>query len=331
MSTPLQKKWAAKKLDPDEIYNIDKDSITFIYDPRKDKLYTSPYPDTHGDLGEKVLSPEEQKEVKQKSAYGYVDRTPMLEVGYIQGRMGHVPWSKQQNQKSVEDEPDSFVIPVIAFWNKENFTEAQIKRTLQKLAEKYTDYFSSADEIIVTGEQGEGVPTSFLSDWGVKFGGDPSKKGEAPDCKAIEKIDIQGQPYQLQGILGALHAKRGEELGKLRGAFCNTYASKKQTAQVDCPVQSKMLDSLFSKFKCDDDDDWKKYLYGGKISYLPQIKQSFSPDEIEKQGFRTQSELDKAWDQFAGKKEHFSFREWLIENCTKEKGERNARSYRLFN
>jgi len=305
MSTPLQKKWAAKSIDADDVYNYDDDSITFVYAPKNDKLYTSKYPDTHIEVGYQ-LSPEEQAALKD------ISRKAMLNKGYILGRMGHLPWSKVEGRASNQE--DAFVIPVIAFWNQINFTEAQIKRTLQKLMEAYPGYFIvPANEVVVTGERGNGVKTSFLSDWGMEISGEPqSKKRDAPDCKALEKIDILGKPYGLQGILGAIHSTKGEELGYLRGSFCSAYPIKRQQAQEkDCPLQAKMLDALSSKFKCGE-NDWNKYVNAGKFARRQQLKNIFSkPEEIDK-NFRTQKEIDAAWDELMNKKECvLNFKSWL--------------------
>ena len=310
MMTPLQKKWAAKRLDADDIYNKDKGSITFIYDPRKDKLYAAPYDATHYDIPETHFSPDEMRELVDK--HGGHDRPDLLEAGYILGRMGHVPSGSYE---------DTSVIPLIAFWNME-FTNAQIKRTLQKLAEAYPDYFiANPDEIIVTGEEGEGVKTSFLSTWGVTFGGGQyQKKEDSPECQAIGKMNIKGQNLTLQDILGKIHQTRGQEGPELQAGFCAAYPSKKRAAQdANCDLQSKMLDSLSGKLKCGE-EDYTKFKQAGRQTQRQEFRKFIEPEPehptqwIPGTPFRTSKrDIDAKWRElmYGKKSEHFSFKEWL--------------------
>lgn len=297
-----QEKLAIKGVDinADRIFDYDHQSLTFIYDPKKDKLYADWYDKTHPEVAE------EQMWLKFPDG----ERHALIKKGYILGRMGHLLWSK--NKINIHDE-NAEVIPVISFWN-ERAPADHIKATLAKLAQEYPTFFTSdSNEVIVniTDKVGHKIGhTTLLSNWGVQFSGEQiEKKAESPECKQFNKIDMQGQPYDLSSLLGVLHAGTQNQKEKLKLTFCDIYPSYKKAIQsTQCQDQSKMLDSLATKLKCGENEGWNKVIQGGKFLRNQELRQMLHPSNINR---LTQKEIDAAWDELYGKKENFSFKSWL--------------------
>jgi hypothetical protein len=142
-----------------------------------------------------------------------------------------------------------------------------------------------------------------------EFVGDTGQQQD-PRCKAMT-IDIQGRPTPLDQIQASMHMVRGQQLALLRGGFCSQYqALKNSAATAHCQIQHRQIDDIQSKFKCgNNQDEYQKMLQAGKADYKQKLRDIFhSPDKIG-QEFRTQKEIDAAWDKLQG--ENFSFKEWL--------------------
>lgn len=125
------------------------------------------------------------------------------------------------------------------------------------------------------------------------------------------KINIQGRPTAIPDIMGQLHMVRGPQLDLLKGAFCSQYQSLKSHPEYQkCTRQLSQLDDIYSGLKCGQ-NDYQSSLQAGKAAYRQRLKDIFSDPHKMSQEFRTQKEIDAAWD-YLNKKEHISFREWYL-------------------
>lgn len=142
----------------------------------------------------------------------------------------------------------------------------------------------------------------------VQIGEFLGQETQVDPCSGM-KIDVHGRPTAIPDIMGQLHMVRGQQLDLLKGAFCSQYQGLKSSPQYkDCGFQQRQLDYIAGNLKCGG-NDYKTALQAGKLAYKQKLRDIFSdPHKINKE-FRTQKEIDAAWD-YLNQKEHFSFREW---------------------
>ena len=103
----------------------------------------------------------------------------------------------------------------------------------------------------------------------------------------------------------------GERLNNLKNQFCSQSNTVKNILR-NCPYQFKLANYLSNKLKCGD-NEYTNIIQQNKYKRKQELRDIFNnPDKLEKE-FRTQKELDDAWDEL--KKEHsFNFKSWLIYN-----------------
>lgn len=286
-------------LNPDTLYK--QPSITFIYDINNEALYSDEYSATHYSVK------------KQIPNFTGAIRDPGINENFVLGRLGYLNFNSTFDKIGGSYSDDSVFserFGAIAFWN--HTLDPRIEeKIISELKTQYPNYLNGA--YVVFGDTGRGdVKTKFVNGTNSNIV-DPHKEDE--ECTRLNTINIQNKPVSLPQILGQLHMVRGQELGYLKSGFCSQYQQLKAQAK-ECPVQSKMLDTTAQGFKCGDDKDLYNYmLQAGKADYKQKLRDIFrSPDKIG-QEFRTQKEIDDAWDELQlGKKsyESFSFKEWLV-------------------
>jgi hypothetical protein len=289
------------KIDPNEIYDSDG-SKTFVIDKEKNKLYSEDYPTTHEDLLWRL--PGHKTSKSRDSSWGRIDPNLIL------GRLGYIPYDLPKkliylfNDRSWETR-DTTRIPAISFWNH-FITSEDVDLTINLLKKKHPSFFKGG--FAVFGDKGNGPEFRY-------FPGGEQQQGEEPEpCKKLNTIQIQGKPFSLPQIVSQLHMSKGQELSYLKAGFCAQYPILKNTSEkTGCTQQTKILDFISSKFQCGQ-SDYQSALQAGRLQYRQKLKDIFSkPENIGKE-FKTQKEIDQAWDELMhGKKayENFSFKEWL--------------------
>jgi hypothetical protein len=131
-----------------------------------------------------------------------------------------------------------------------------------------------------------------------------------PVCGGM-KINVQGRPTSISDVMGQLHMVKGQQLDFLKGAFCSQYQGLKNSPEYQkCTLQHRQLDDIATALKCGK-DDYKNFLQAGRANYAQRLRGIFADPYKMDQEFRTQKELDAAWD-YLNKKEHLSFREWYL-------------------
>jgi hypothetical protein len=292
-------------LHPDTLYK--QPSITFIYDINNEALYSDEYSATHYDLK------------KQVPNFTGVFRDPGINENFVLGRLGYLNFNSTFDQIDESDDDDDDDndndefgerFGAIAFWN--HTLDPRIEeKIISELKTQYPNYLNGA--YVVFGDVGKGdVETEFVNGTNSNIV-DPHKEDEK--CTRLNTINIQNKPVSLPQILSQLHMVRGQELGYLKSGFCSQYQQLKSQAK-ECPVQSRMLDTTAQGFKCGDNKDLYNYMkQAERLNYRQKLRDIFnSPEKID-QEFRTQKEIDDAWDELQlGKKsyESFSFKEWLV-------------------
>jgi hypothetical protein len=134
---------------------------------------------------------------------------------------------------------------------------------------------------------------------------------EPEDAKcASMQINVQNKPTTIAQLMGQLHMVRGSQRDLLKGAFCSQYDQLKKSPETQhCDLQHRQLDNIASNLQCGQ-NDYATFLKAGKQDYRQRLKDIFrDPHKIGRE-FRTQKEIDAAWDEL-NKRENFSFRGWL--------------------
>jgi hypothetical protein len=301
---------------PDDVYYTDNSSITFIYDQHNRKLYHANYPISHGEM---LMQGGVAKklDIRPEPGESSVDRTEALRDGYILGRIG-----KQGEYRFSNDDSKQF--PVISFWgNRGEINQKDLNNALEDIVKEFPYLAKEKENVIVTSEAA--FPPFFLADAKIDFpsgeGSEaPKEKISDPECTANSQITVDGQPMSLGNFVGNLHNVRGERLQKMHAAFCGAEKNLKNSLKDKCPHEVELLNHVskrFGQLKMICNDDWNRVKTAGKSSYRNDLRNVFdkareAPDEdYLGQQFRTQREIDAAWD--AIRKEHRipSFLEWL--------------------
>jgi hypothetical protein len=124
-----------------------------------------------------------------------------------------------------------------------------------------------------------------------------------PDkCSNVAKINVGGKELSLSTIIGNLHMVKGKELEMMKRAIClDKDKIKAELEKHKCTSQLDILHDIVSKVSCDF-GDWK---YG----YRQELKKMLHPDNID--SFRSQKEIDAAWDRLHPKEGKLNFSNWL--------------------
>ena len=137
-----------------------------------------------------------------------------------------------------------------------------------------------------------------------------AEEEEDPVCSKMA-IDVHGKPTPIGAVVGQMHMVRGQQLDLLKGAFCSQYSLLRNSPNtVHCKTQNQQLDDIAANFKCGL-GEFEAYKKAGKFARRQDLKNLFSNPQKLGQEFRTQKELDAAWDELQDKKEHIlDFRQY---------------------
>lgn len=283
--------------DPDTFYSSYYDAITFIYDPVNNKLYSAPYPKTHQDV----------RQSKPELRRIYNNETS-IERGLILGRLAH------------EESKD---LRIIAFWNV-SFQGTELADCLNAVIKQYPEY-GSPDTIVMSDKRGiyDDKPRNFNSATlgeipGVRLSKATQKQGRAPTQDKPEcavTLDVLGQPTSLDTIMGNFHMVKDNRLPAMKTAICSQGVQMRgDLEKAGCDVQVSMLDDLVKKADCQSSgQEYNKLKAAGRIDRKQYLRGLFGNPERMDREFRTQKDIDDAWDELQGKKEHrmLGFAEWL--------------------
>lgn len=130
-------------------------------------------------------------------------------------------------------------------------------------------------------------------------------------CRDLLKVNVQNRPTPLSDVQAQLHMVKGQARDLLRGAFCSQYQQLKNAAQSHgCPRHIQQIDDIEKGFQCGDDAGlYGSLLKQGKDAYKQQLRDIFRDPNKVGQYFRTQKDINAAWDYLRG--EHYSFSNWL--------------------
>ncbi len=328
---------------PDDIYMYN--SITFVYDHEDDIVYWGEYPVTHfqilrstkyhdkggsyeikeedvprwewSDLDDvynddnviNIPKKEEKSVAELLGIDGYrPDREDGLDHGYMLGRIGEIGGQGNPEQKCV------------LFWRRSP-SEHMIP-CLENLSRHFPYIKTPTTVVMIQGS------APFLLKQKLNIEGDQKDDREKveinPKCAAAAKVSVDGVPTPLGTILGNLHAVNDvQRLRKMNSAFCGAEPNlRKELEKMGCGPSLSMLSWISDRFKqkkmsCED-DNWKSLKEKGAYAYRNDLRNTFdkargsSDDDYLGSQFRTQKELDAAWD-YLNKREHRfpSFVEWL--------------------
>jgi hypothetical protein len=324
-----------KKADPDDHYDVR--SITFIYDNETDTLYSKKYPSTHPDVlngiyDEKTgrvitrdddndfgsfLANEKNKRVCQILGIPIgSSRDRAIDKGYILGRIGN----KGQ----------------IGFWNK--YIEPEdIYPCLAALVDEYGDMVNANSPVFAAYDYdtakrafepfrlGEAQLPARTNSKRTQKPIENDETDSSPQCKQFAQIVVDGKPMDFSQILSSLHMVRGNEIERIKAAYCSAAPQIKQQLQKqDCKGQAKLADTIWNRLKCNDQQTWNQLKKAGRRVQRDNLRDTFRKGtEFSKSGedylgsqFRTQKDLDAAWDDLMhGKHEHkLNFKKWLQES-----------------
>lgn len=147
---------------------------------------------------------------------------------------------------------------------------------------------------------------------------------ENPECKKIAKVNIRGREMDLGTAFGNLHMVKGPELQFMKTSICAQHDRLQSDLEKhSCKSQLGILDDILNKLSCPskgDHGEWNKLKSQGRTQYRQGLKRIFSNPEKIGDEFRTQKDVDDAWDELQhGKRESkLSFKRWLT---LKEQGE----------
>jgi hypothetical protein len=263
---------------PDDIYYNQgyfnsEESITFTYDVNKDFLFVKKYPKTHAD----IASSEQFKEIADQMFHD-TDRDFLLRYDFVLGRFGSLlegGW-------------------VIAFWNENS---PDIEKTLNKLTKKFP-YLNEEETLVVTFD---GYMRK-LSGKKIKY----TLQKQDPNCD--QKINVNNVPTSIEKLIGSLHSVKGIEAKSTKTQVCNQ-SDLVANKLANCPVKLKLLNYLVNKLDCKS-DDYNKIMNNAKDAYRQELINIFRDPEKINSYFRTQRDIDRAFDYIQQKE--CSFKNWLI-------------------
>lgn len=286
---------------PDMLYRANTNSVTFIYDPKKDTLYSAKYPTSHYYLVQ------ETPDLKSFAHITSNTNRYLINAGLMVGRIG-------------VKEGHHF----ITFWNTVFKDMGALAKCLNAIVKKYPEYGSP--DTLVTTDRFIKYDTNMNTFFGYYLKDIPgvrtsSSKRTQPQTTQQEKpecavtLDVKGTPTPLDVILGNFHMVKDDRLPAMKTAVCTQGVQMKDDLEkAGCTLQVSMLDQLIDKSGCNNQSgEYQNLLQGGRINRRQELQKIFAdPERMEKE-FRTQKELDAAWDELQGKREHrmIGFAEWL--------------------
>jgi hypothetical protein len=340
--------------DPDSIYR--PGSITFMYDQHDDVLYHAKYPTTHyeimrGTYEDGVTHPSrdnadypDDSDYSENKQGSYqiakklgitagdrmlgIDRDDGLAKGYLLGRL------------AMKDRGT-----VIGFWHNEDhrLKENDLINCLKAMKRELGNWVD--ENTIVFSEMSKSFPPFYVKDQididqssEEREEDDDNGGGEdEPKCDTIAKINVDSKQMDFTQILSAMHMVKGNQMDRIKAAYCSAAPQiKQQLQQQGCNNYLSLADNIWSRMKCKagDDQAWNQLKQAGRRAYRDNLRDTFRKGaESSKRGedylgtqFRTQKELDAAWDDLMhGKREHtLNFKEWLTKEDNHEAQRRNS-------
>jgi hypothetical protein len=302
--------------DPDSLYDDKSDSVTFIYDPKKDKIYTGEFPEAHGDLQVKYPELNQYSTGNQK----------LIRAGFLLGRIGLYFDDPNDSSDQYEDDYDDLAylhkddqepIKAIVFWNTE-FENDDLTKCLYSLVRKFPLY-NDPETIVLsdmdrTYDRRKGFKETQLKNL-IHISSRKQNyiaKQHRPECDVT--LDVKGIPTKLSDILGNFHMVKDDRLPAMKTAVCSQGPNlKKKLLNSKCDSEISMIDQLLQKAHCQKAGEYNSLKQGGRIARKQELQKIFADPEAISRNFRTQKELDAAWDELQGKKEHrmTGFIEWI--------------------
>jgi len=212
-------------------------------------------------------------------------REQVMEKGALAGRIGYIDKVK-----------------VVAIWNEEQEDYRYLEPLLKELHKKgIIDACTVIKPII---------HDPFLAH--KYIGGecphlDVSKEDDP--CKNV-KFTMGGISTKLPELMAKLHTMAGKG-GRIESEFCSKAPQLQQKFQ-DCPSELDQIKSVYNRIKCGQ-ETYEKKLGIGKAAYLQWLRQCLGDEDCKEREFRTQGELNKAFDMAYPKWREctLNFKEWL--------------------
>lgn len=310
--------------DPDSIF--DYDSTTFLYNPETNELHYDEYPETHHDL----IQGSARKTARDKN---FNNRDNAIHAGMVLGRF------KALNDSDIKlnDGTKTDDLKVIAFWNayfpdNENWLE-KCMEAIFKIAPEYSD-----KKTIVIFDTSRIDPKFYYKDFKStrryndcflediseiqlsqkikkNYTAKPTARQDRPECAVT--LDVKGQPTKLDVILGNFHMVKDDRLPAMKNAVCSQGVKMKDDLEkAGCDLHLAILNQLIDKSNCNQSGEYQRLKQGGKIQRKQELRKIFDSPELTAQTFRTQKELDAAWDELQGEHAMTGFSEWLNSSLT---------------
>jgi hypothetical protein len=298
-------------LDPDNaMTNYGKKVTAFIWSASTNTLFCQPGEMSH-DTG--VSSKRRSTQLKK------VLQEPIGSRIFV-GRYGETPnggfvtvWNVDVDNQGLEeegmDEDDWRTVLEVKVGNMNDLKtmlRSMVMNTAKVVGAGRATYPITEDYVITT----QVLPPKLVSDFIGKI-----HSQEEDDCRKKAVINIDGRSTNFGTLLGNFHMVRGADMDKMRGAICNQGPGL-QRELGHCDHEAGTLKRLMTLAKCGDvhqSFNVAKDL-GHKI-YRDKLRKIFSkPEEIDKE-FRTQREIDAAWDYLQkGEARFIGFRNFLNES-----------------
>jgi hypothetical protein len=131
------------------------------------------------------------------------------------------------------------------------------------------------------------------------------------DCRAKAQINVQGRAIPFSTLLGDFHMVKGQQLDIQIGSICSQKNALKNAVK-DCDHESNTLDQLVKLANCKDDkQDYQQAKQRGAAAYKSDLRSIFNnPNKIDSE-FRTQKQIDQAWDDLHKEATFTGFKEWM--------------------
>lgn len=219
----------------------------------------------------------------------------MITAGLLTGRFG---WTEG--------------VQAISFWNL-SIKESDLVKCVNKLINVFQEF--TEDTVVIADDTSRSFKPRLIGDIpGVQVTktqkSQPFNSPQKPECAVT--IDVKGQPTKLDVILGNFHMVKDDRLPAMKAAVCSQGPKlKSDMEKAGCKLQISMLDQLIKQSDCNN-NDYNSLKQSGKISRKQQLRDIFADPEKMNQ-FRTQKEIDAAWDELQGEHRMTGFKELVKE------------------
>lgn len=283
-------------MDPDDLFK--RGSITFIYDQRTDNLYHENYPETHHDMlnayykntGDSVAGL-----LGMDDSERLLGREDALKSGFILGRVGR--FRKRD---------------IISLWGKRHNTN-ELDRCLKAIIKEFP-HLDNGNVYVINHASQSFFPFQLKErNLGKNARSVQNTVKESPEC-GKETVLVDGKPMSLEQIVASIHNLPDFNLKTLQRAFCGDVyrlitLAKKNGCQHDLSLINYIQKRLMQK-KLTCQDGWNDAKKAGKQDLKQDLRAAFKNPDRE---FRTQREIDQAWDYLQKENKFPTFTKWLNE------------------